>query len=70
MAMLIIYTSYTVNPIGWGSTTSLKLGPSDQPSLVVEERNLGKFIASAVAGNAVLGSVFYAFPAVVAVCGV
>lgn len=35
-----------------------------------EESVLGQFLASALAGNAVLGSVFYALPAVVAVGGV
>lgn len=32
--------------------------------------SLGQFTASALAGNAVLGSVFYALPAVVLVSGV
>lgn len=33
-------------------------------------RSLGQFTAAALAGNAVLGSVFYALPAVVAVSSV
>lgn len=37
---------------------------------VKREKVLGQFTASALAGNAVLGSVFYALPAVVAVGGV
>lgn len=35
-----------------------------------DARVLGQWTASALAGNAVLGGVFYALPAVVAVAGV
>lgn len=44
-------------------------GDSSMDSLK-REKVLGQFTASALAGNAVLGSVFYALPAVVAVGGV
>ncbi|KAF8065050.1 amino acid permease-domain-containing protein [Lyophyllum atratum] len=61
---------------GWGSLMRVTLGKEDQR--VAEERLqeirrqsvLGQFTASALAGNAVLGSVFYALPAVVAVSSV
>ncbi|KAF9556823.1 hypothetical protein CPC08DRAFT_641000 [Agrocybe pediades] len=61
---------------GWGSVTRIKL--SSQDYAVGETRIqslragkvLGQFTASALAGNAVLGSVFYALPAVVAVGGI
>ncbi|KXN88407.1 hypothetical protein AN958_07313 [Leucoagaricus sp. SymC.cos] len=61
---------------GWGSTSrivlssdDLKTGDSELEDLK-KEKVLGQFTASALAGNAVLGSVFYALPAVVAVGGV
>lgn len=63
---------------GWGSAVRVKLTRSERA--VGEERvrrerseregGLGQWTASALAGNAVLGSVFYALPAVVAVAGV
>ncbi|KAJ7748410.1 amino acid permease-domain-containing protein [Mycena metata] len=61
---------------GWGSFSKLKLTTEDHT--VGEERLqrirraqlLGQFTGTALPGNAVLGSVFYALPAVVAVCGV
>lgn len=61
---------------GWGTLSQIEL---EQPDLVKGEEDvqdarraitLGQFTASALAGNAVLGSVFYALPAVVAVAGV
>lgn len=61
---------------GWGSVTRLKLTSDDfavgQSRIdgLRKNRILGQFTASALAGNAVLGSVFYALPAVVAVGGV
>ncbi|TFK40382.1 AAAP amino acid permease [Crucibulum laeve] len=61
---------------GWGSITRLKLTREDREAgeaklnKMRKERVLGQFTASALAGNAVLGSVFYALPAVVAVGGV
>ena len=58
--------------LGWGKTSILELEPETEElttERVVEERTLGRFVASGVAGNAVLSSVFYAFPAVTAVCG-
>ncbi|KJA23900.1 hypothetical protein HYPSUDRAFT_39416 [Hypholoma sublateritium FD-334 SS-4] len=61
---------------GWGSVTRLKLGNDDyaeglaRVQALRKEQVLGQFLASGLAGNAVLGSVFYALPAVVAVSGV
>nr|CDI51008.1 conserved hypothetical protein [Melanopsichium pennsylvanicum 4] len=60
---------------GWGSISLLELPPtpsnvnndSDQQS---KHLQLGQWKASAIAGNAVTGSVFYALPAVVAVSSV
>lgn len=71
-----IHLSNTFEFAGWGSMSRMKL-----TSQALEEgaarleafrngRVLGQFTASALAGNAVLGSVFYALPAVVAVGGV
>jgi hypothetical protein len=61
---------------GWGSFSRLKLTNEDH--IVGEDRlqdirrarMLGQYMGSALPGNAVLGSVFYSLPAVVAVCGV
>ncbi|KAJ7136289.1 AAAP amino acid permease [Mycena filopes] len=61
---------------GWGSFAKLKLTAEDHT--VGEERLqrirrakvLGQFTGTALPGNAMLGSVFYALPAVFAVCGV
>lgn len=56
--------------------TQLKLTSKDHDArrgclkAMKEESVLGQFTARALAGNAVLGSVFYALPAVVAVGGV
>lgn len=61
---------------GWGSVTRLKLRTDDHEAGVAriestkKSQVLGQFTASALAGNAVLGSVFYALPAVVAVGGI
>ncbi|TEB34238.1 amino acid permease [Coprinellus micaceus] len=61
---------------GWGSTHHLKLSLADRTAAGAalakrrSEKILGQFTAAALAGNAVLGSVFYAFPAVIVVAGV
>jgi len=61
---------------GWGRMERLSLSDRDTAlgeSGVQATRNgqvLGQFTASALAGNAVLGSIFYALPPVVAVGGV
>ncbi|KAE9408697.1 AAAP amino acid permease [Gymnopus androsaceus JB14] len=61
---------------GWGTYSKIQLEDADYVAgeARVKERNeikiLGQFTASALAGNAVLGSVFYAIPAVVAVASV
>ncbi|KAF5384450.1 hypothetical protein D9615_003405 [Tricholomella constricta] len=61
---------------GWGSLVRLTLDKEDQKAgeeslqEIRRQRVLGQFTASALAGNAVLGSVFYALPAVVAVSSV
>ncbi|KAF9045413.1 AAAP amino acid permease [Panaeolus papilionaceus] len=61
---------------GWGSITRLKLDKRDHDFGTArldeqyQSQVLGQFTASALAGNAVLGSVFYALPAVIAVGGV
>ncbi|KAF8888797.1 amino acid permease-domain-containing protein [Infundibulicybe gibba] len=61
---------------GWGSCTQIKLTDEDHQAGQIRlqnlrrKRTLGQYTASALAGNAVLGSVFYALPAVVAVSSV
>ncbi len=61
---------------GWGSVSYLDLTPEDISSgeaickADTEAPIIGPWTASAVAANDVCGSVFYAFPAVVAVAGV
>ncbi|KAF5310403.1 hypothetical protein D9758_018960, partial [Tetrapyrgos nigripes] len=61
---------------GWGTLLRLQLTEEDYAAgeAVVkarqDEKVLGQFTASALAGNAVLGSVFYALPAVVGVASV
>lgn len=61
---------------GWGTMSRIELEPlevSKGHEDIQEARRsvtLGQFTASSLAGNAVLGSVFYALPAVVAVSGV
>ncbi|PWN48311.1 hypothetical protein IE53DRAFT_319658 [Violaceomyces palustris] len=61
---------------GWGSISLLELTPTDTKPLtdgvesVIKPPTLGQWKASAIAGNAVTGSIFYAIPAVVAVSSV
>lgn len=60
---------------GWGSISLLELPPSisrSDTTAIHEPRplQLGQWKASAIAGNAVTGSVFYALPAVVVVSSV
>ncbi|KAJ7054822.1 amino acid permease-domain-containing protein [Mycena amicta] len=60
---------------GWGSLTRLKLTTEEHSSgerrlqEIRRGRVLGQWLGAALPGNAVLGSVFYALPAVVAVSG-
>lgn len=61
---------------GWGSITYLKLTPEDircgeeMVRSIGEQKILGQFLASGLAGNDILGGVFYTLPAVVAVASV
>ncbi|KAJ7439001.1 amino acid permease-domain-containing protein [Mycena latifolia] len=61
---------------GWGSFSKLKLTSEDHAigedrlQQLRRARLLGEYTGAALPGNAVLGSVFYALPAVVTVCGV
>ncbi|KAJ8517166.1 hypothetical protein ONZ45_g5616 [Pleurotus djamor] len=61
---------------GWGNISNVHLSPEeldigkDRVQSIRRNRILGQFTASAIAGNAVLGSVFYALPAVIAVSSV
>lgn len=61
---------------GWGTRSRITLEPTElsrgEEDIQRARRavSLGQFTASALAGNAVLGSVFYALPAVVLVSGV
>ncbi|EJU05049.1 hypothetical protein DACRYDRAFT_114337 [Dacryopinax primogenitus] len=61
---------------GWGQTSYLELVQSDITCAQKEldsrgdTPKMGQFIASALAGNDIIGSVFYAFPAVAAACGI
>ncbi|KAL0945974.1 hypothetical protein HGRIS_012252 [Hohenbuehelia grisea] len=61
---------------GWGSQTHVTLSKHDHEAgsnkitTLRSETILGHFMASGIAGNAILGSVFYALPSVVAVSGV
>ncbi len=58
---------------GWGNVSYLELSPQDLQTgdnLICKERDgpvLGEWMASAVAANDVLGSVFYALPPLFAV---
>lgn len=70
------HLSNTFEFSGWGTLSRIEL---EQPEIAKGEEDvqdarraitLGQFTASALAGNAVFGSVFYALPAVVAVAGV
>jgi hypothetical protein len=61
---------------GWGSVSHVKLSPEDYlrgeevVKSVEDARILGQWTASALAGNAILGGVFYTLPAVASVAGV
>lgn len=61
---------------GWGSLTHITLTSKDQKhgeetlKTVSEQKILGQFMASGLAGNDILGGVFYSLPAVVAVSSV
>ena len=61
---------------GWGTRSRITLEAAElargEEDIQQARRavSLGQFTASALAGNAVLGSVFYALPAVVLVSGV
>ncbi|EIN12814.1 hypothetical protein PUNSTDRAFT_28714, partial [Punctularia strigosozonata HHB-11173 SS5] len=61
---------------GWGTVSHVVLSQDDLDAgeraikAASDARTLGQFTASALAGNAILGSVFYALPAVVAVASV
>ncbi|KIM22963.1 hypothetical protein M408DRAFT_269399 [Serendipita vermifera MAFF 305830] len=60
---------------GWGSMRYLELSKSDmaEAQKVMEQQvypQLDQFRASSIAANAVIGSVFYAFPAVAAASGI
>ncbi|CAK5282919.1 unnamed protein product [Mycena citricolor] len=61
---------------GWGSFSRVKLSADDHAqgedrlARTRSAKVLGRWTGTALPGNAVLGSVFYALPAVVAVCGV
>lgn len=60
---------------GWGTIRKVQLSGEDYTAAdaalneLQNERVLGQLTAAALAGNAVLGSLFYAFPAVVVVAG-
>ena len=58
---------------GWGSTVWLDIGPTVSDKIEIglnKPFQLDQFRGSAVAGNDILGSVFYAFPSVVSVASV
>ncbi|KAF7313066.1 AAAP amino acid permease [Mycena kentingensis (nom. inval.)] len=61
---------------GWGSITRLKLTAEEHATgetrlqTIRRGRVLGQWLGAALPGNAMLGSVFYALPAVVVVAGV
>lgn len=61
---------------GWGSCTRLKLTSEDYErgedtlKTLKEQKILGQFMASGLAGNDILGGIFYSLPAVVAVSSV
>lgn len=59
----------------WGSTTFLELSPAawegaDNLRSVRPQRHLGPLRAAAVAGNAVIGSIFYTLPSLIAASGI
>jgi len=61
---------------GWGSVTHLKIEQEDRSrgeemlDNIGHEKLMGQFVASALAGNDILGGVFYTLPAVMAVSSV
>ncbi|KAF7967053.1 hypothetical protein HWV62_35981 [Athelia sp. TMB] len=61
---------------GWGTRTTLQLSPEDhengQETLqnIASSKILGQIMGSGLAGNDILGGVFYTIPAVSAVAGV
>ncbi|KZT52939.1 hypothetical protein CALCODRAFT_458622, partial [Calocera cornea HHB12733] len=61
---------------GWGKTSYLELLEPDishateRLDELKRTPRMGQFLASAIAGNDIIGSVFYAFPAVAAACGI
>jgi len=61
---------------GWGSLTCITLAPEDHKCgkemlhAITRQRILGQFLASGLAGNDILGGVFYTLPAVIAVASV
>ena len=65
----------TLEFAGWGTMSRIEL---QEPELSQGQKDvqdmrrvtLGQFAASAIAGNSILGGVFYTLPAVVAVAGV
>lgn len=71
-----IHLSNTFEFAGWGTLSRPKLEApdlkygGDVEQRTQQQKTLGQFTASALAGNAVLGSVFYALPAVVVASGV
>ena len=61
---------------GWGTMSYMDLAPDDvrlgeqDVKHAAPTGDLGQFVASAVAGNAILGGVFYTLPAVFLAAGV
>jgi hypothetical protein len=61
---------------GWGSVTHIKLKTEDLTKggemlqAIEHQKFMGQFVASALAGNDILGGVFYTLPAVFAVSSV
>lgn len=76
MPSIFVNLSNVFEFAGWGTLDNLTFSPEDlvygkaRIQAVRRDRILGQFTASAIAGNAVLGSVFYALPAVVAISSV
>lgn len=61
---------------GWGTMSHMDLAPDDvqlgeqDVKRAAPSGDLGQLVASAVAGNAILGGVFYTLPAVFLAAGV
>ena len=57
---------------GWGTISNLKLSEDsmEEEKGFKKDKKLGKWTAISIAGCAVAGSPFYAFPSIVAVAGV